>query len=260
MGIDYSHRLVVAGPCKDVEVLRRRLACTVSRAVDGHRWRERVPFSFQRLYQLAPTAVRIERNVPFDPYDLSVWPIRKLSGRRAEIRYQLHTRNMELLPFVRLLSRKFTMLVFYLVTFCLDDDEMGTYRVHRGEVRKRILSNERKEVYWERARQKFGLAGDAVYEDEVARLFAEDGALEEALDYWQPKSHRGRRTGIVRNWWNRPVSRDFQSEKLIVLAEIQAGLRAASERPQRPAVAEPRRKRDGRAAPGAGKRQRKPTK
>jgi hypothetical protein len=160
MGIDFSHRLVVAGARKNVDVLRKGLASTVSRSVAGHTWRERVPFSFQRLYKLAPAAVRIERNVPFDPYDLSVWPIRKFSGGRAEIRYQLHTRNMELLPFVRLLSRKFAMLVFYLVTFCLDDDEMATYRVRSGQVSKRILSNERKEAYWERAREKFALAGD----------------------------------------------------------------------------------------------------
>jgi hypothetical protein len=287
MGIDFSHRLVVAGPRKDVDILRRRLTCTVSRTVDGHRWRERVPFSFQRLYELAPAAVRIERNVPFDPYDLSVWPIRKLPGGRAEIRYRLHTRNMELLPFVRLLSRKFAMLVFYLVTFCLDDDEMATYRVRSGQVSKRILSNERKEAHWERARQKFGLGGDAVYEDEVARLFAEDWALEEALDYWQPKSHAGHRTGGARNWWNRPVARDFQSEGLIVLAEIkahlrersgqqsavtgpeqtlagiQAHLRATRERSQgRPIPTGPRRKRRRRTAPGtaagAAKRRKRP--
>ena len=86
MAVDYFHRLVVSGPHASVDLFRRQLRLVTSRTVAGHTWRERVPFSFERLYELAPGAARIEPEVPCDPYDMSVWPIRRLPRGAAEIR------------------------------------------------------------------------------------------------------------------------------------------------------------------------------
>lgn len=226
MAVDFFHRLVVTGPRGTVGLFRGQLRHRATRSVAGHKWRETIPFSFERLYQLVPTAVRIEPNAPCDPYDISVWPILHLPCGFAEVRYQLHTRNMELRPFMRLLSKRFAALTFRLVTFCLDDSEIATYRVRDGRVRMWILPQERHEAQWERARQKFGLTGDDVYDDDDAEHFAEEAMLEEALNHWEPGSKQPRHTGRrVRSWWNRPVSRDLESERLIAMAQIAERLR-----------------------------------
>jgi hypothetical protein len=152
---------------------------------------------------------------------MSVWPIRRLPGKLAEVRYQLHTRNIELLAFVRVLSKIFSALTFRVVTHCLDDGEIASFRVCNGRVRTWILPEARQDANWERARQKFALTGDDVYDDDDARYFAEEAMREEALDHWErgtdgPRPPQRR----VRSWWNRPVSRDLESERLIAMAEI----------------------------------------
>ena len=226
MAVDFYHRLVATGPHGSVDLLRRWLRRTCTRTVAGRKWRERVPFSFERLYALVPSAARIEPYIPFDPYDMSVWPIRRLSRGRAEVRYQLHLRDLELLPFVRVLSRKFRPLGFRLMTHCLDDDDIESDRVCDGGVRRWTLPAARHKMHWERARQKFGLSSDDVYEDDDARYFAEETRYEEALDHWDQVSHRRREQTSVRSWRNRPVSRDLQTEQLIVLAAVNEELRA----------------------------------
>ena len=222
MAVDFWHRLVVRGPHGTVDLLRRQLRCRVRRSVAGHKlWRETVPFSFERLYQLVPGAVRIERQVPCDPYDMSAWPIRRLVPGLAEVRYQLHTRNMEMLPFVRLLSRKFRRLSFFLVTLCLDDSEVASYQIRDGRVRMWILPEARQERHWECARQKFALAGDSVYDDEEAARFVEEAMLEEAMSHCERASKEtGTWRRVTRIWWNRPILRDLFTEKLIAATEL----------------------------------------
>jgi hypothetical protein len=231
MAVDYWHRLVITGPHGTVALLRRQLRRRARRSPPGyHPWRETIPFSFERLYQVAPAAVRVEPYMPSDPLDQSAWPIRRLPAGGAEARYQLHTRNIELLLFVRLLSRKFPALAFCLVTFCLDDCEVASYRVSGGRVRKWIPPQSRRDAHWERARQRFGLAGDDVYDDDVATGSAEGGMLEEALDHWEPAPDGPRPSRKrARNWSNRPVSRDFMTEKYITLAEVSARLSGGQE-------------------------------
>jgi hypothetical protein len=183
-------------------------------------WRETIPFSFERLYKLVSAAVRIEPEVPCEPYDMSVWPLRRLPGERAEMRYQLHTRNLELLPFIRPLSKKFRTLAFRLMTDC-EGDEITGYGVCNGRVRSWLLPEARHEASWERARQQFGLTGDEVYDDDVARAFAEELMREEALDHWDREPGEAQPSGQrARNWWNRPVSRDLETERIIAIAEI----------------------------------------
>jgi hypothetical protein len=173
-----------------------------------------------------PAAVRIEPEVPCDPYDVSAWPIRRLPRGLAEARYQLHTRDIELLPFVRLLSKKFAALTFSLVTFCLDDGEVASYRVCGGRAREWILPRSRRDAHWERACPKFGLVGDDVYQHDEAERFAVEAMLEEALAGGEPASkelQNSRRR--VRSWWNRPVTRDIMTEKTIAVAELSGRLR-----------------------------------
>mgnify|MGYP003336636391 FL=1 len=91
MSVDYFHRLRVYGTRHDVRDFRNRIYREYPRTIAGETWTEIVPFSFAALYDLAPAARDVEAEVPFDPYELSAWPIRTLSGQRAEIRYQLQT-------------------------------------------------------------------------------------------------------------------------------------------------------------------------
>jgi hypothetical protein len=208
------------GPHTTVDLFRRQLRHRTTRSVARYNLRETSPFSFDRLYQLAPAAVRVEPEVPYDPYDVSVWPVRRLSRGIGELRYQLHTRNIELLPFVRLLSKRFRTLTFRLVTVCLDDEEIASYRVCDGGVRRWILTQTRREAHWERARQKFGLTDDKVYANDVAEHFAQESMLEEALGHWEAGAD-GSQPPInsSRNWWNRPGSRDLKTERSILMTQ-----------------------------------------
>lgn len=133
VAVDYSHRLITEGPPATVARLRDDLHAAYPRVIKRKTWIEVVPFSFERLYALAPAARRIERDVPYDPYDLSVWPIRRFAPRRALLRYQFHTRNLEVDRLLRPLSRVYPSLRFVLATFCVDDSSVSTYLLSRGK-------------------------------------------------------------------------------------------------------------------------------
>jgi hypothetical protein len=217
MAVDYFHRIRVYGKRDDVRRFRRRIEREYPRTVGGETWTEIVPFSFAALYALAPAAREIEAEIPFDPYDLSVWPIRSLAAHRAEIRYQLHTRSMELIEFLRPLSQALPNLTFTLTTLCLDDSSIETYRLRGRREQKWLLPDARRDVYWDRARRKFKLAGDAVYEDEEADDWAEQEMLTEAFGHWDD-SGRIRRSRPPRyRWWNAVALRDLQTERELSL-------------------------------------------
>jgi hypothetical protein len=88
MAVDYFHRLLVTGRSHDVRTFRRAMYREYPRTIGGETWTEIVPFSFAGLYELAPAARRIEAEIPYDPYELSAWPVRKIDRQRAEVRYQ----------------------------------------------------------------------------------------------------------------------------------------------------------------------------
>jgi hypothetical protein len=199
-------------------------------------WTDRTAFSFAALYEIAPGVRRIEREFPGEPYDVSGWPLVRRGRGQAEVRYQLHTRNLELFGFLRVLSRIFPRFEFRLSTHCLDGDEIAAYQVINGHMRRWILPGHRRDFHWERARKKFGLTGEAVWEDDAATLFAEDGMRDEALNHWDPHPGRGTRKR-ARQWWNRSVAREFMTEREMDLIEISEKLRteeAASERDRSP--------------------------
>ena len=135
------------------------------------------------------------------------------------------------------LSRRFGALVFVLVTFCLDDGSIDSFLVHEGRARRHGLPDARHEWHWNEARKHFRIHGDAVYDSEDARSFAENGMLDEALDHWDRQisetwSRRGARSrtlsprptlpqaGGRRSWSKRTTGRDLEFERLVAMTEI----------------------------------------
>jgi hypothetical protein len=166
----------------------------------------------------------MEPDIPFDPYDLSVWPIASLPQGRAQVRYRFQTRNLEMRNFLVPLSRKFGRLVFVLVTFCLDDGGIISYLIQNGRVRQYTLSEARNEWHWSQARTRFHIAGDEVYQHDEARFFAEENMIKEALGHWDGlrkppriKTQHDRRTD---DWWNAPRVRDIGLERVIAISEV----------------------------------------
>jgi hypothetical protein len=71
MAVDFFHRLIVRGTAQAVRRLSRALHREYPCTIADETWTEIVPFSFAALYELAPTVVRIEPEVPGDPYELT---------------------------------------------------------------------------------------------------------------------------------------------------------------------------------------------
>ena len=221
MAVDYFHRLIVAGPREDVQAFRRRMHREYPRTIGDESWTEIVPFSFAGLYELAPAARRVESEVPFDPYELSAWPIRALDRRRSEVRYQFQTRNFEMIPLVRPLARALPTLTFTLTTLCLDDSSIESYRLFGRNVQKWTLPEQRRDFHWDRARRKFGLAGDDVYDDDEADRWAEEQMLAEALGHWDDAGPLRRHQRPKRyRWWNAIRLRDLDTERKLSVLQL----------------------------------------
>ena len=84
---------------------------------------------------------------------------RTVEGERAEVRYKLHTRNLQLIDFLRPLARALPRLTFTLTTLCVDDSSIESYRLRGRREQKWGLPGRRFDFHWERARKKFKLAG-----------------------------------------------------------------------------------------------------
>lgn len=230
MAVDYLHRILVAGRADRVRDFRRRIYREYPRTVAGFTWTEIVPFSFAALYEIAPRARRVEAEVPCDPYDLSAWPVRRIGARSAVVRYQFHTRNLEMAPLIRVLARAVPDLTFTVVTLCFDDSSIESFRFEAGRHRQWIVPDRVREAQWERARQKFRLAGDDVYLDDEAELWAEDAMMAEALRHWEPRA-RGTSRPRRYQWWNSPPLRRLEDERVLAFAELDA--KDISDRPKR---------------------------
>jgi hypothetical protein len=221
MAVDYWHRLIIRGTHENVRAFRREIYCEYPRSIARKSWTEIVPFSFAALYAMAPGARRIEPEVPIDPYDLSAWPVRRIGQTRAEVRYQFHTRNLEMVGLIRVLSGALPSLTFTLTTLCLDDSSIEAYRLKGGSTKKWSLPQRRRDFHWSRARIKFGLTGEDVYDDDDAEHWAEEEMLHEAVTHWEKDSaaaHSSRR--IRYQWWNRLPLRDLATERQLAIYEI----------------------------------------
>lgn len=221
MAIDFYHRLLVEGPPADVRQLRADLWAEYPRQIGKQRWTEVVPFSFERLYALAPAARRVEPEVPYDPYDVSVWPIRRLSPRRGLLRYRFHTRNLQIDDLVRALSKVRPSLRFMLVS--LDDTGVWSILASRGKSRFWSPSERLQARTWARAGREFGLAGEDVYDSAEAQFWVDDQLRDQAMRCW-PSFARGVDRGRLR-WDNQPVLRDIEMERELAVIELMAARR-----------------------------------
>jgi hypothetical protein len=234
MAVDYLHRLIVRGARKRILAFRREIYRRYSRKIGRKSWIEVVPFSFAALYEIAPAARRIEEEVPYDAYDMSAWPIRRIGSTQAEVRYQFHTRNLEMADLIRVLARARPALTFTLLTFCLDDMSIELYRFGNGRSKRWEYPEERREFHWDRARAKFGLTGENVYDDEVAEHWAEEEILHEALTHWDGIGAGSRPARPRRyRWWNRPVLRDLETEQQLMAYGIAEEINSAAPRRRR---------------------------
>lgn len=230
MAIDFLHRILVTGRADRVRDFRRRIYRDDVRTVAGTTWTEIVPFSFAALYEIAPRARRIDAEVPCEPYDLSAWPVRRIGPRAAEVRYQFHTRNLEMAPLIRALARAVPDLTFTLATLCLDDSSIASYQFEAGRQRQWTVPERVREAHWDRARRKFKLSGDDVYEDDEAELWAEEAIMTEALQHWQPRA-RGTARPRRYQWWNSPPLRRLEDERQLARAALD--VRHTPDRPTR---------------------------
>jgi len=84
-------------------------------------------------------------------------------------------------PLIRVLARAVPDLTFTLATLCIDDSSIASYQFEAGRQRQWTVPERVREAHWDRARRKFKLAGDDVYLDDEAELWAEDAIMTEAL-------------------------------------------------------------------------------
>ena len=264
MAVDYFHRLLVSGKPADVRAFRDAISRAYPRTIARETWTEIVPFSFAALYELAPAARRVEPEIPDDPYDLSAWPVRTVEGARAEIRYQMHTRNLEVIDVLRPLARALPRLTFTLSTLCFDDSSVASYRLHGRRGQRWMLPDRRQDFHWERAWKKFKLAGDERYENDEAEHWVEQEMLTEAFSHWD-EAGRVRRGLAPRRyrWWNAVQLRDLDTERQLSVLEMGFVLKdqpvAKGSRPTKRRAKTQKTRRRPRAAyhrrPSHGKRQ-----
>jgi hypothetical protein len=249
MAVDYFHRLIIRGPDKDVRAFRRQIYREYPRSIARKSWTEIVPFSLTGLYEMAPTARRIGPEAPGDPYELSAWSVRRIGRNQAEVRYQFQTRNLEMIGLIRILSASLPSLTFTLVTLCLDDSSIEVYRLKGGRTQKWAVPQRRRNFHWSRARIKFGLAGNDVYEDDDAENWAEEEMLHEALTHWDGGrgAAQSRRHSRYR-WWNHRPLRDMATERQLAMYEIAERLN--SKAPKSKSSASARAPRQKRRIPG----------
>jgi hypothetical protein len=89
----------------------------------------------------------------------------------------------------------------------------------------------RRAFHWDRARIKFGLAGDDVYDDDAAEHWAEEEMLHEALTRWD-KGNADEHSSRQRRyqWWNQSPLRDLATEQQLFLLELDEKLRSKAPR------------------------------
>jgi hypothetical protein len=145
-----------------------------------------------------------------------------MAGFGCPPRFQ--TRNMEMIGLIRALSRTHPTLAFALTTMCVDDSDTVAYLISKGSVRKWVVPQKRVESHWERARRKFRLDDDDVYDDIAASQRVDKEVLEDAVAYWGEGNAFARGLNLRRlQWFNRPVFRDLESERMLAVAEFTAG-------------------------------------
>ena len=250
MAVDYFHRLLVTGGFQGVRAFQRQNQREYPRTIGGKTWTEIVPFSFAGLYALAPAARKVESEIPHDPYELSDWSKRKPNRHRAEVRYQFQTGNPELIELLRPLARALPQLTFTLTTLCLDDSSIETFRLTGRREQRWLFPESRRDFHWDRARKKFKLDGDDVYDDDEADHWAEQEMLTEAFGHWDDAGRIRRGRAPRYRWWNTIQLRDLDTERKLSVLEMGLVLKEPKRSPKK----QPARRgaRTGQGPGGAG--------
>jgi hypothetical protein len=225
MAVNFFNRLIVSGPHGLVLEFQTRAERTYERTVCAETWTEHLPFSFTALQEITP--IFPKNDLPFEPYEIAEWPVKQLSPRRAEVRYQFETRAVDLSPALKRLSRKLPRLTFRLMTLCLDDGDVETWEIRAGKMRFRRVSARRHEFHWDAARRKFHLEERDVYENDDATRFAELRICQEALGSWEKQNGRPRRL----DWTRGLVFMKLEDERLIAMASLAQAIGPDTEKP-----------------------------
>ena len=133
------------------------------------------------------------------------------------MRYRFHTRNMELEPLIKKLSRAERKLTFSLVTHCLDDGDFGAFSFTAGKQRGKWLGDAWREPFWQQTAERLKITVDDAYEDEYAETVAENLMRDEAMKI---------ATGFDRtyDWAGERVYRDLFDEQAEAMHNIALAL------------------------------------
>jgi hypothetical protein len=209
VAVDYFHFLVVSGPRPAVDDFVHRIALVVTRRVAGVSGRQTVPFSFESLYAMA----RMKKDdQPGDPLDMTRWGVVQ-RGRSAEVRYRFHTRNAELHPLLKRLSKHVPRLTFALVSRCLDDNDFGAFTIRKGKQRGDRLGDDWRTPFYERAARQYNMTLDEVYEDDDVEAVAEWWMTDAAVQIATGTNHRY-------DWRSGRVYRDLEDERANAMREL----------------------------------------
>jgi hypothetical protein len=83
-----------------------------------------------------------------------------------------------------------------------------------------VFPDSRRDIHWDRARKKFRLAGDDVYDDDKADQWAEQEMLTEAFGHWDEAGRLRRGRALRYRWWNAIRLRDLDTERRLSLLEM----------------------------------------
>jgi hypothetical protein len=209
MAVDYYHHLVVTGPTRALSDFVDRIALVETRRVAGVTHRGIVPFSFRCLYAMA----KLKGDLPWDPYDMTRWRIVRRGRGQAEVRYRFHTRNLELHPLLKRLSKRMPHLRFALVTVCVDDMDFAPFTIQAGKLRGKWLGGDWRTPFWEKIARRFGVDLEEAYDDDDMEMEARALMLDAAVTI---------ATGSPRRypWGGGLVYRRLEDEQARAAAEI----------------------------------------
>jgi hypothetical protein len=100
-----------------------------------------------------------------------------------------------------------------------DDSSIETYRLTGRSEQRWPFPESRRDFHWDRARKKFKLAGDNVYDDDEADYWAEQEMLTEAFGHWDDAGRMRRGRAPRYRWWNAIPLRDLDTERKLSVLE-----------------------------------------
>jgi len=198
MAIELTHRIVIEGPAAQVRKFKKDVA------------RPRVPFSFKALWRMG----RFAGDLPCDPYNLSVFPVRAVWRRRAEVRYTFLTCNMGVEDLLTRVSRRRPALIFRLATI-VDDGNVDAFLIRRGRKRRREAPEWLHDYHYHRVALANGVSREAVADDFALGWEADWAIVDDAVNLWNdvaprhmppaPESWSGRRVRRLEDEWEKQL-------------------------------------------------------